>query len=108
MEIKLLYFDGCPSWQNALTSLQRIIKDEGLDFPVNLIEVKSDKEAITGKFQGSPSFQVNGQDLWPEDRDSYSKCCRIYNTPQGLIGWPTDSMLRQRLLELKKEMDQSK
>jgi hypothetical protein len=108
MEIKLLYFDGCPSWQNALTRLQRIIKDEGLDFPVNLIEVKSDMEAMTDKFLGSPSFQVNGRDLWPEDRDSYSKCCRIYNTPQGLIGWPTDSMLRQRLLELKKEMDQSK
>lgn len=108
MEIKLLYFDGCPSWQNAIASLQKIIKDEGLDFLVNLVEVKSDREAITDKFLGSPSFQVNGQDFWPEDRESYSKCCRIYNTPQGLKGWPTDGMLRQRLLELKKEMDQSK
>ena len=108
MEIKLLYFEGCPSWQNALISLQKIIKDEDLSFPVNLVEVKSDSEAITEKFLGSPSFQVNGQDFWPDDRESYSMYCRIYNTPQGLKGWPTDGMLRQRLLEFLKEMDQSK
>jgi hypothetical protein len=108
MEIKLLYFDGCPSWQNALASLQKIIKEEGLEIPVNLVEVKSDREATDDKFLGSPSFHVSGQDFWPENRDSYSMCCRIYNTPQGLKGWPTDGMLRQRLFELIKERDQSK
>jgi hypothetical protein len=108
MEIKLLYFEGCPSWQPALVSLQKIIKDESLDFSVNLLEVKSDTDAITEKFLGSPSFQINGLDFWPDARDSYSKCCRIYNTPQGLKGVPTDGMLRQRLVELNKEMDQSK
>lgn len=108
MEINLLYFEGCPSWQNALASLQNIIDDENMDFHVNLVEVKSDKDAITNRFLGSPSFQVNGQDFWLEDRDNYSKCCRIYNTPKGLKGWPTDSMLRHRLHELNKEMDHSK
>lgn len=103
MEIKLLYFAGCPSWQNALTSLQKIINEEGLEIPVNLVEVKSNRDAVDIKFLGSPSFRVNGQDFWPEDRNSYSMCCRIYNTPQGLKGWPTDSMLRRRLLELIKE-----
>ena len=31
MEINLLYFDGCPSWQNALENLQTALKEEDLD-----------------------------------------------------------------------------
>jgi hypothetical protein len=99
MEINLLYFDGCPSWKKALTHLQIASMKEKLDTQINLVEVKSALEAADVKFLGSPSFQINGQDLWPEDRQSYSMNCRVYKTNEGLKGWPTIEMLRQKLLE---------
>jgi hypothetical protein len=108
MEINLLYFDGCPSWQNAMANLQTASREERLDISINLIEVKSDQEATAAKFLGSPSFQVIGEDFWPEDRQSYSMNCRVYGTSEGLKGWPTVEMLRQKLLEIRKNKDLEK
>ncbi|MGA9397496.1 MAG: hypothetical protein WBV22_04470 [Anaerolineaceae bacterium] len=108
MEIRLLYFDGCQSWKNALNNLHIALGEECLDFPVQLIEVKSDQEAAGVKFLGSPSFQVDGKDFWPEDRQTYSMNCRLYRTPVGLKGWPTVEMLRQKLQVLRKDEDQVK
>jgi hypothetical protein len=108
MEINLLYFEDCPSWQNALVNLNTLLREERLDISINLIEVKSDQEAADVKFLGSPSFQVNGQDFWPEDRPSCLMNCRVYGTTEGLIGWPTVEMLRQKLLEIRNNKDLEK
>jgi len=108
MEINLLYFDGCPSWKKALSQLQIAALKEKLDTQINLIEVKSAQEATDVNFLGSPSFQVNGQDLWPEGRQSYSMNCRVYKTNEGLIGWPTIEMLRLKLVEIFQDKDKKK
>lgn len=100
MEIQLLYFDDCPSWQNALSNLRTVLKEMDLNIKINLREVKSDKEAKETKFLGSPSFQLNGQDFWYEERQSYWMNCRVYVTSEGLKGWPTIEMFRQKLVEL--------
>jgi hypothetical protein len=106
MIIKLLYFDGCPSWKNALNNLQSALSEEDLDLSIHLIEVKSDQEAAEVKFLGSPSFQVDGADFWPEERQSYSMNCRLYGTPAGLKGWPTVEMIRQKLMVISHDGDQ--
>lgn len=108
MEVNLLYFDGCPSWQIALANLQTALREVRLDISINVIEVKSDQDAAVVKFLGSPSFQINGKDFWPDDRQSYSMNCRVYGTPEGLKGWPTVDMLRQKLLSMIKVEDQLK
>ena len=108
MEINLLYFDGCPSWQTALANLQTALSEEGRDIAIHLIEVKSDQEAAGARFLGSPSFQIDGVDFWPQDRPSYSMNCRIYRTTEGLKGWPTVDMFRQKLQEIRKDKDQGK
>lgn len=48
MEIELLYFDGCPSYQTALNYLQEIIKEKKLDVQVRMVNIESD-EAIQEK-----------------------------------------------------------
>jgi hypothetical protein len=106
MEIKLLYFEGCPSWKKALNNLQIAFSEEGLDFSVDLVEVRSDQEAVGMKFLGSPSFQVDGEDFWPEVRNSYMMNCRLYRTPAGLKGWPSVEMLRQKLMVISHDGDQ--
>ncbi len=97
MRIELLYFDGCPSWQPALANLKAALDVEGLQATIETVEIRDDVQARAERFLGSPSFRVEGQDLWPEDRTEYALDCRVYHTPAGLRGWPTVDMLRERL-----------
>lgn len=97
MKIELLYFDGCPSWETALQNLKAACDLEGLAAPVELVEIHDDDEAAARRFLGSPSILVDGQDLWPETRKAYTMSCRMYRTPEGMRGWPTVEMLRERL-----------
>jgi hypothetical protein len=97
MQINLFYFDGCPSWQDALKNLKAALAVEGQEAAIHLVLVKDEAEAARLKFLGSPSFRVDGVDLWPEDRERYNLSCRVYATPQGMLGAPTVEMLREKL-----------
>jgi hypothetical protein len=97
MKIELIYFDGCPSWKTGLENLKKALQLEQLGDSVELVKVSSDSEATLLKFLGSPSFHVNGKDVWPEERDTYALSCRIYTTPTGMSGWPSVKMLREIL-----------
>lgn len=96
MEINLLYFDGCPSWERALDNLYAALTREGISAVINLIKVEDEETAAKMKFLGSPSFQVGGIDLWPEERSSYILSCRIYSTPFVIQGFPTIEMLCEK------------
>jgi hypothetical protein len=97
MQIDLLYFDGCPSWQPGLENLKAALAAEGIEAEIRMVKVETDEDAARLKFLGSPSFQVNGADWWPEQRERYDLSCRVYQTPQGLRGAPTIEMLREKL-----------
>lgn len=101
MKIELLYFDGCPSWETALQNLKTACALEGVTAPVELVEIRDDDEAAARRFLGSPSILVDGQDLWPAQRKAYYMSCRMYRTPEGMRGWPTVEMLRERLHDLR-------
>jgi hypothetical protein len=97
MKIELLYFAGCPSWQTGLENLKTALQMEQLEDSVELVKVSNDMDANRQKFLGSPSFHINGQDLWPEERDLYALSCRIYILPEGVRGWPSVEMLQEKL-----------
>lgn len=97
MKIELLYFDGCPSWQGGLKNIKAALHMEELNIPVELIQIIDDDDATRKKFLGSPSFRIDGVDLWDEERDTYSLSCRVYTTPEGMKGSPTVEMLREAL-----------
>lgn len=101
MIIELLYIEGCPSWQNGLENLKIALREEETNALVSTIKVKDNDHAARLKFLGSPSFRIDGKDLWPEERPSYSISCRIYKTPAGLKGWPSVAMLREKILAVK-------
>jgi hypothetical protein len=94
MKVELLYFDGCPSWQSGLQNLHSALKANGLDVSVELVQVMDYDDAARKKFLGSPSFRINGIDLWNEERDTYSLNCCLYATPEGMKGSPSVSMLQ--------------
>lgn len=97
MKVELLYFDGCPSWQSGLQNLHSVLEANRLDVSVELVQVLDNDDAARRKFLGSPSFRINGVDLWGENRDSYSLSCRVYATPEGMKGSPTVLMLQEAI-----------
>lgn len=97
MQIDLLYFDGCPSWEGALEKLKAALAAEGLEADIQQVKLEDNEDATRLKFLGSPSFQVNGVDLWHEERKCYNLSCRVYPTLQGMKGAPTTEMLREKL-----------
>jgi len=97
MQIDLLYFDGCPSWESGLENLKAALNSEGMETEIRLVKVDSITDATRLKFLGSPSFRADGVDWWPEERQGFNLSCRIYLTPQGMKGAPTVEMLREKL-----------
>ncbi len=106
LQIELLYFSGCPSWQRALENLKAALDAEGVSAEIRMVQVENDEEAARLRFLGSPSFRINGEDLWPEERPHYSLSCRVYATPQGMKGSPNVEMLREALRRYARTMDE--
>jgi hypothetical protein len=102
MQIDLLYFEDCPSWQTGLENLQSALQLEELHAEIHMMLVESEAESERLRFLGSPSFQVDGVDFWPDERQNYALSCRVYATPQGMRGVPTVEMLREKLRAYKK------
>ena len=79
MTVELLWWDGCPSYPEALTELNRILREEGVDADVELVEVASDEQARRERFPGSPTVRIDGEDVVPPvNGDPFSLTCRIY------------------------------
>lgn len=95
--IQFLYFDGCPSWKTGLLNLKDALTRSGIQAEIQLIKIETPQKAEEFRFLGSPSFVLNSSDLWPEERESYYLGCRVYQTPQGLIGYPTVDMLVEKI-----------
>ena len=93
IDIRFLYFEGCPSWNSGLANLRTALNSLSIPDNIQKIKIESNQSAQENRFLGSPSFVINGQDLWPEKRSEYYLGCRVYQTPQGLKGYPTVEML---------------
>jgi hypothetical protein len=53
MEVELLWWDGCPSYPEALAELRQVLREEGLADEVELVEIESDEQAERERFPGS-------------------------------------------------------
>jgi hypothetical protein len=84
--IELLYWDGCPSHPEALTVLEAVLAERGVATPVELHEVRTQEEAESLRFPGSPTIRFDGRDVDPAGATSKpSLTCRIYYLPDGRV-----------------------
>ena len=95
VNVTLLYFDDCPSWQTADQHLRALAEE--MDFTIERVEVTSPEEAEQLRFRGSPSIHIDGDDLFADPDAPVGLSCRIYQTPQGSAGSPTADQLRSAL-----------
>ena len=64
--MELLWWEGCPSYPQALEDLRAAMAELGLDpESVEVREVPTEQDARREGFVGSPTIRVNGRDVAP-------------------------------------------
>ena len=86
MAVELLWWGGCPSHPEALAQLEQVLREEGLDEDVELVEVMTDEQAQRERFPGSPTVRIDGRDVVPPgDGEPFSLTCRVYRLRDGRV-----------------------
>ncbi len=91
--VELLWFPGCPNWQETGGRLRRALALAGVDADVVLVEVTTAEDAERLRFRGSPTVLIDGVDPFATGLDPVGLSCRVFRTPAGLRGAPTVEML---------------
>ena len=99
MNIQLFYFDGCPSYERALSNLNEAKRQHGSNDSVDMVRVTSVEDAHAKQFLGSPTIRINGTDLEAPSvfKRSFGLGCRIYREGQQTAGWPSIALIRLAL-----------
>ena len=88
MRVSVLYFDQCPNWPQAGQRLRQALAEVGqADTEVSFVAVETETDAAAVCFSGSPTFTVEGEDLFPGGAAG-ALTCRVYATRSGLAGLP--------------------
>jgi hypothetical protein len=94
VDVRLLYFDGCPNWREADDRVREALRHVGAD-PGSVVRtaVTTPEDAERLSFRGSPTTLVNGVDPFADPSAPVGLSCRVYVTPDGLKGAPTVEQL---------------
>lgn len=105
--VELLWWEGCPSTDDALAMLHDEMSALGLDPATILVrEVATDADAEREEFVGSPTIRVDGRDIQPVPDEPIGLSCRVYRLADGRISpLPARDEVRQTLLDAMKGGD---
>ncbi len=92
----MLHFEGCPNLRPTAEILHEVLEQETPGYEIEMVDVEQ-QGAHKTSFSGSPTILVDGKDLFPTGSPGEDFTCRIYKTPEGLKGHPTQQMLREAL-----------
>lgn len=85
----VVYFEGCPSWQEAGRRMRLALEQAGkVDVAIAFVAVATQAEAAAAGFRGSPTILVDGADLFPGMPEPSGLSCRVYATAGGVAGVP--------------------
>ncbi|MFH1069645.1 MAG: DUF2703 domain-containing protein [Candidatus Glassbacteria bacterium] len=104
MKIEYLFFADCPSHEEGLARLRRVLAREGIEERVEVIEVKTDDQARKLGFIGSPTIRFDGRDIDPAGLEGQASAltCRVYRLPDGRYSaLPSEEMIRRALYQEK-------
>ncbi len=94
MNITLLYFDGCPGWQQTEANLHTALVALGLpDVPITRAPIDTVEEAEKAGFIGSPTVLIDGRDPFPEPGRAPGLSCRLYPSERGMANAPSVEQL---------------
>ena len=103
VRIELLWWEGCPSTDRALSELRGALDELGLPDDVVMREIRTDEEAEATAFPGSPTILIDGVELMailgragPDEPAGLN--CRVYARRDGRVSpTPDPEDLREAL-----------
>ncbi len=99
MTIELLHIADCPNWENTFRKLvAAVAKSLSPGTSIDAILIDSTEKAEARPFAGSPTILIDGVDLFPTEERTNDLACRIYFTPTGMAGSPTQEQIEQALI----------
>lgn len=100
MVIRILTFEGCPNCEAVKELVETTVNELKLQTAIEAIQVKDQHEARMYRFLGSPTIQIDGQDIEASRRsETASFSCRVYGTPNGITGVPPKQLLVDAIRE---------
>jgi hypothetical protein len=89
-KLELLWWEGCPSTERALSELREAAAELGLEAPeIAMREIRTDEEAAAAGFIGSPTILVDGIDVvvdhGPDEAGATGLSCRVYRRRDGRV-----------------------
>lgn len=99
MRIELLYFEGCPGYEELLPELRELIAGEGVEAEVELLCIESVARAERERFLGSPTVRIDGLDVDPgaAGREDFGLECRLYRSEKTVSRTPPEPWIREAL-----------
>lgn len=94
--LTVLVVPGCPYTRTATELARDAAASTGLGARTETIVVHDHDQAERLGFTGSPSFHLDGHDLFPQDVPP-AVACRIYLGPDGQGGIPGPDVLARAL-----------
>jgi hypothetical protein len=84
--VELLWWSGCPSWEEAIHLVRTEMEAAGLDpGALEVREVHTDGEAEREGFVGSPTIRIDGRDVQGPGDEPVGLACRVYRLRDGRI-----------------------
>ena len=97
MKVDFLYFEDCPSHEQALKRLRKVLEEEAVDAKIKVTEVTTEEQALDLEFVGSPTIRIQDQDINPPLHQlGYALSCRTYDLEDGRVSpLPSEEMIRR-------------
>lgn len=68
LDVRILYTEGCANTPQTVRRVQDVAQDLAIPIKVDKVLVTTQDQANELRFLGSPTVQVNGQDIDPAAR----------------------------------------
>jgi hypothetical protein len=82
--VELLFWDGCPSYPDALRGLRAAVTEAGGDPDAIVVrEVHDEAQAAAERFIGSPTIRIDGRDVVDPGDEPPTLSCRVYRLRDG-------------------------
>ncbi len=77
------------------------MKEENLEWPIDMIFVDSEEMAERVRFLGSPSIRIGDKDLEEGDKknEDFGMKCRVYQVNGKPQGFPSEQLIRDGILK---------
>lgn len=99
MRVTVLSVPDCPNRDLADARLRQALAQAGLPgVVVEHRQVTTQDQAVAEQFHGSPTIQLDGEDLFAAPGIQVSLSCRLYVTEHGVAGAPTVAELATALI----------